>query len=109
MAHAAGATFELVVDEHAIVVDGEEGFASLAFHLDLVGLPAEWRQAHIHLGLCLFVDAATLVVHAIKSGRILDYSGKPNRKMCSLYLSMMDKIGIRLDRFGDSNQRLAEL
>jgi hypothetical protein len=55
------------------------------------------------------VDAATLVVHAIKSGRILDYSGKPNRKMCSLYLSMMDKIGIRLDRFGDSNQRLAEL
>jgi hypothetical protein len=45
----------------------------------------------------------------IKSGRILDYSGKPNRKMCSLYLSMMDKMGIRLDRFGDSDQRLAEV
>ena len=45
----------------------------------------------------------------IKSGRILDYSGKPNRKMCSLYLSMMDKMGIRLDRFGDSEERLAEI
>jgi hypothetical protein len=45
----------------------------------------------------------------IKTGRILDFLGKPNRKMCSLYLSMMDKMGIRLDRFGDSEQRLAEI
>ena len=45
----------------------------------------------------------------IKTGRILDYLGKPNRKMCSLYLSMMDKLGIHLDRFGDSDQRLAEV
>ncbi|MFT5854578.1 MAG: hypothetical protein ACI8XO_001822, partial [Verrucomicrobiales bacterium] len=45
----------------------------------------------------------------IKTGRILDYQGKPNRKMCSLYLSMMDKMGIRLDRFGDSEERLAEI
>jgi hypothetical protein len=45
----------------------------------------------------------------IKTGRILDYQGKPNRKMCSLYLSLMDKAGVRLDRFGDSKERLAEL
>ena len=45
----------------------------------------------------------------IKTGRILDYLGKPNRKMCSLYLSMMDKMDIHLDRFGDSDQRLAEI
>ena len=45
----------------------------------------------------------------IKTGRILDYLGKPNRKMCSLYLSMMDKMGVRLDKFGDSNERLAEI
>jgi hypothetical protein len=45
----------------------------------------------------------------IKTGRILDYLGKPNRKMCSLYLSMMDKLDINLDRFGDSDQRLAEI
>ena len=34
----------------------------------------------------------------LQTGRVLDYLGKPNRKMCSLYLSLMDKIGVRLDR-----------
>jgi len=45
----------------------------------------------------------------IKTGRILDYLDKPNRKMCSLYLSLMDKAGVRLDRFGDSTERLSEI
>jgi hypothetical protein len=45
----------------------------------------------------------------IRTGRILDYLGRPNRKMCSLYLSLLDKAGVRLDRFGDSTQRLAEI
>jgi hypothetical protein len=45
----------------------------------------------------------------IKTGRVFDYVGKSNRKMCSLYLSMMDKMGVRLDRFGDSKERLAEI
>lgn len=45
----------------------------------------------------------------ITTGRILDYLGKPNRKMCSLYLSMMDKVGVKLDRFGDSNEPLSEV
>jgi hypothetical protein len=45
----------------------------------------------------------------IQTGRILDYLGKPNRKMCSLYLSLMDKAGVRLESFGDSKQRLAEI
>jgi hypothetical protein len=45
----------------------------------------------------------------VKTGRVLNYLGKPNRKMCSLYLSMMDKAGVRLDKFGDSRERLAEI
>jgi hypothetical protein len=45
----------------------------------------------------------------IKTGRVLDYLGKPNRKMCSLYLSLMDKAGVHLDSFGDSKERLAEI
>jgi hypothetical protein len=45
----------------------------------------------------------------IRTGRVLDYLDKPNRKMCSLYLSLMDKAGVRLDSFGDSNERLAEI
>jgi hypothetical protein len=45
----------------------------------------------------------------IKTGRILDYLGKPNRRMCSLYLSLMDKAGVRLKSFGDSKEQLAEV
>jgi hypothetical protein len=45
----------------------------------------------------------------IKTGRVLDYLGKPNRKMCSLYLALMDKAGVHLDRFGDSTERLQEV
>jgi len=45
----------------------------------------------------------------IKGGRVLDYLNQPNRKMCSLYLSMLDKVGIKLPSFGDSNERLAEV
>jgi hypothetical protein len=45
----------------------------------------------------------------IKGGRVLNYLDKPNRKMCSLYLSMLDKCGIHLDKFGDSTERLAEV
>lgn len=45
----------------------------------------------------------------IKTGRVLDYSGKPNRKMCSLYMSLLDKVGIHVDSFGDSKERLAEI
>lgn len=48
---------------------------------------------------------------ALKPGRVLDYleSGNENRKACSLYLSMMDIMGVKLDRFGDADKRLANL
>ena len=45
----------------------------------------------------------------IKGGRVLDYLEKPNRKMCSLYLSMLDKCGIHLNTFGDSGEPLADI
>ncbi|MEY2881928.1 MAG: hypothetical protein RLZZ15_4308 [Verrucomicrobiota bacterium] len=47
----------------------------------------------------------------IKGGRILDYtdSGDENRKLCSLHLTLMDRMGVKLDRFGDATTRLAEL
>lgn len=45
----------------------------------------------------------------IKTGRVLDYSGQPNRQMCRLYLSMMDKMNVRVDKFGDATERLAEV
>ncbi len=42
----------------------------------------------------------------IKGGRILDYLDKPDRQMCRLYLSMMDKMNVRLPQFGDAAQPL---
>ncbi len=43
-----------------------------------------------------------------KTGRTLNYLGKPEaeRKMCSLYLSIMDRMGLKLDHFGDSDTRI---
>jgi hypothetical protein len=45
----------------------------------------------------------------LKTGRTLDYAdaGDENRKLCSLYLSIMDRMGVNLEHFGDSDQRLA--
>jgi hypothetical protein len=46
---------------------------------------------------------------ALETGRTLSYldAGDENRKMSSLYLSLMDKMGVKLDRFGDADTRLA--
>jgi hypothetical protein len=46
---------------------------------------------------------------SLKTGRTLDYLKAPNRLMCSLYLCLMDRMGLELPRFGDSDQRLAGL
>jgi hypothetical protein len=43
----------------------------------------------------------------LKGGRVLDYMNDPNRKMCSLFLSLLDKAGVQLERFGDSTERLS--
>jgi hypothetical protein len=45
----------------------------------------------------------------IKGGQNLDYLGKSDRQMCRLYLSMMDKMGVHLKKFGDATKPLAEL
>jgi hypothetical protein len=45
----------------------------------------------------------------IETGRVLDYSGKPDRQMCRLYLSLMDKMGVREKTFGDATAPLEEV
>jgi hypothetical protein len=47
----------------------------------------------------------------LKTGRTLDYlrSGDANRKMSSLFLSLMDRMGVSLDQFGDADTRLSGL
>jgi hypothetical protein len=47
----------------------------------------------------------------LKTGRSIDYlyKGDENRKLCSLYLGIMDRMGVKLDSFGDASTRLEEL
>src|SRR3954465_11902421 len=45
----------------------------------------------------------------IQGGRVLEYKEKPERQMCRLYLSMIDKMNVRLPKFGDAATPLEEV
>lgn len=45
----------------------------------------------------------------IKTGRSLDYENADDRKLCSMYLTLMDRMGHPLKEFGNSTDQLAEL
>ncbi len=44
----------------------------------------------------------------LKTGRSISYlnESEDKRKMCSLYLSLMDRFGMKVDKFGDATERL---
>jgi hypothetical protein len=46
----------------------------------------------------------------LETGRTLNYLGQAEekRRMCSLYLSLMDRFGVKLEQFGDAHERLAQ-
>ncbi len=47
----------------------------------------------------------------LETGRALNYlnAGDDNRKLCSLFLSITDRMGMKLDRFGEAETRLEKL
>ncbi len=45
----------------------------------------------------------------LKTGRVLDYKDKPERQMCRLFMSMMDKMDVRPKTFGDASMMLEEV
>ena len=47
----------------------------------------------------------------LETGRVLDYreAGDENRKLCSLYLSLMHRMGMEISEFGDADTPLANL
>ncbi|HTX38557.1 MAG TPA: DUF1552 domain-containing protein [Bryobacteraceae bacterium] len=47
----------------------------------------------------------------LQTGRTLNYldASEDQRKMCSLYLSIMDRFGVKLEQFGDATARLERL
>jgi len=48
---------------------------------------------------------------SLETGRVLDYSDrdKQDRRLCSLYLSLLDRMGVPADSFGDADHPLADL
>jgi hypothetical protein len=45
----------------------------------------------------------------IRGGRVIDYQGKPDRQLCRLFLSLMDKVDVRPQAFGDAAEPLSEV
>jgi hypothetical protein len=47
----------------------------------------------------------------LQTGRVLDFvaDSDDNRKLCSLYLSLMNRMGVKRTRFGDADRELANL
>jgi hypothetical protein len=45
----------------------------------------------------------------IQGGRVLEYQDKPDRQLCRLFLSMMDKMEVRPPTFGDAGSMLEEV
>lgn len=45
----------------------------------------------------------------LPGGRVLDYSGKPDRQLCRLFMSLMDKMDVRPQTFGDASDPLQEV
>jgi len=68
---------------------------------------AGWKHDNMKLPVVL----AGGLGGTLQTGRALDYlyAGDDNRKLCSLYLSIMDRMGVKLDRFGDAETSLAGL
>ena len=45
----------------------------------------------------------------IQTGQNLNYMDNENRQMCRLFMSMMNKIDVKVDSFGDATESLAEI
>jgi len=75
--------------------------------LFLSNMWAGWKHDNMKLPVVL----AGGLAGTLQTGRCLDYlyAGDENRKLCSLYLGIMDRVGIKLDHFGDADTRLVGL
>jgi hypothetical protein len=87
-----------------------EGDGTVLDHCCLLFLSNMW-SGWKHDNMKLPVVTAGGLGGTLATGRALDYlyAGDDNRKLCSLYLSIMDRMGVKLDHFGDADTRLANL
>ncbi|HXU81657.1 MAG TPA: DUF1552 domain-containing protein [Polyangia bacterium] len=92
-------------------LDGmKEGSGTVLDNSCLVFLSNMW-SGWKHDNMKLPVVTAGGLGGTLKTGRALEYlyAGDEKRKLCSLFLSIMDRFGVRLDKFGDADTRLAGL
>jgi hypothetical protein len=45
----------------------------------------------------------------VRGGRLLDFTDASNRKLCRLHLAIMERMGLRIEQFGDADTALTEL
>ena len=87
-----------------------EGDGTVLDHSCLMFLSNMWAgRKHDNMRLPLVLAGG--LDGALATGRTINYleEEEGNRKMCSLYLSLMDRMGVKLDKFGDADSRLAKL
>jgi Protein of unknown function (DUF1552) len=87
-----------------------EGDATVLDRTCLLWLSNMW-SGWKHDNMKLPVVLAGGLGGTLPTGRALDYlqAGDDQRKLCSLYLSIMDRMGVAVDRFGDADAPLAGL
>jgi hypothetical protein len=87
-----------------------EGDGSVLDHSCLVFLSNMWSGSKHDSTKLPLVQLGGLG-GTLQTGRVLEYRDKPDddRKLCSLYLSVMNRMGVPLDQFGDAQTPLAGL
>jgi hypothetical protein len=87
-----------------------EGTGTVLDHSCLVFLSNMWSGSKHDSNKLPLVQVGGLG-GTIETGRVLDLREKPDdeRKLCSLYLSVMDRMGVPAERFGDADMGLAGL
>lgn len=97
------------VEQYAYLIDRlakmQEGDATVLDNSCLMFVSEHWDA---HNSNQVPVVLAGGLGGTLKTGRSLDYlqSGNDRRRLCSLYLSLMDRMGLELPEFGDSKERL---
>ncbi len=99
--------YKYLIDKLAAMPEGE---GTVLDNSCLVFMSNMWSGSQ-HDSTKVPVLTAGTLGGTLDTGRVLDYTaaGDENRKLCSFYLSLMDRMGVTLDRFGDADQRLADL
>lgn len=87
-----------------------EGNATVLDHSCLLFISSMWSgNAHDSSKVPVLLTGG--LSGRLETGRVLDYVGKhdDDRKLCSMYLAIMDRMGMKRDHFGDAKTQLAGL